>query len=159
MTTGIEPILAARTEWLSDLPAYQKDLVDQLAQGRDLAGAAQAWLQAGSPNTAPFGALHGDSILFDKVLDEIHDLLCSADKFQDERASLAQEYGAGKVTFTAGVTAYISPVLGADPTMLTPVVAIILTIISQAGLRAWCELQSERRAGREGGSGPSSVPD
>lgn len=151
MTTDIASILAARTEWLSDLPAYQRDLVDQLAQGRDLPDAAQAWLQAGSPNTAPFGALQGARIFFDKVLDEIHDLLCSEDKFQEERASLAQEYGAGKITFTAGVTTYISPVLGADPTMLTPVIAIVLTIISQAGLKAWCAMQSERRAQQEGG--------
>ncbi len=149
MTTDIDSILASRTEWLSDLPAYQRDLIDQLAQGRDLAGAAQAWLQAGSPNTAPFGALQGTRIFFEKVLDEMHDLLCSPDKLQDERASLAREYGAGKITFTAGVTAYISPALGADPTMLTPVVAVVLTIISQAGLRAWCELQSERRTRRE----------
>lgn len=149
MNTDVESILAARSEWLSDIAAYQKDLVDQLMQGRDPIYAAQAWLQAGSPDTAPFGALQGAKIFFDKVLDEIHDLLCSPEQFQEQRESLAREYGAGKITFTAGVTAYISPALGADPTMLTPVVAIILTIISQAGLRAWCEVQSERRARQE----------
>ena len=146
----IDLILVSRPEWLSDLPLFQQDLIEQLREGRELDEVARAWLEASSPNTAPFGALQGAKLFYEKVVDQVHDLLCDQDKYEDERASLAREYGTGKTTFAASVTAFVGPLLGADPTMLTPVIAVILTVISQAGLRAWCELQSERRA-RDGG--------
>ncbi|SCX49567.1 hypothetical protein SAMN03159343_2225 [Klenkia marina] len=151
MSGGLEAVLSSNTDWLLDLPNYQKDLIDQLSRTRGWAETAEAWLQAASPNTAPFGVMAGARIFYQKVLDEVHDLLCSRDKYDEERRTLAKEYGAGKITFTAGVTSYIAPALGADPTMLAPVVAIVLTIVGQASLRAWCELHSENRAQREGG--------
>jgi hypothetical protein len=149
--TELARLLDAGTGWLSELPAYQRALVSQLAETRDLEAVARAWLEAAPPETVGYGAFGGGRIFYEKVLDQIHDLLCDSSKFVDERANLLREYGPGKSGLAAGIAMVIGPQLGTAAPMLTPVVAVVLLIVGQATLKAWCEMQSERRSGRQSG--------
>ena len=73
-------VLDGRTDWLSELPAYQRDLIEQLSVGRTPEEVAQAWLEASPAQTVGFGVISTGQIFFDKVLDQIHDLLCDSTK-------------------------------------------------------------------------------
>jgi hypothetical protein len=78
-------------------------------------------------------------------LDELHDLLCAGERYQEERASLVKEYKAGQSTFVASVAVVLAPHLGAGVQFVAAAVAVALSVIGQVGLRAWCASQSERR--------------
>jgi hypothetical protein len=89
---------------------------------------------------------------YDRFLDELHDLLCSEERYSDERKRLLDEYNAGRTSFVAGVTATLAPYLGTVSPLLSAAVAVVLTVIGQTGLRAWCAMQHDRRNKRRSGS-------
>lgn len=148
--TELAEVVDSRTDWLQELPAYQRNLLEQLAGERTLEEAAQAWLAASSPNTAGFSAVSSGKIFYDKIREQVHALLCDSSKYADERASLLRELGAGKTSFSASVAALMAPHLGTSGAMITPVIAVILTIASQMSVRAWCQMQAELRSQEPG---------
>ena len=79
------------------------------------------------------------------VQDEVHDFLCAPDKYEAERRELIVKGEDGRTAVVAFIAANVSPYLGGGSTIILPVVAVISTIISRIGLRAWCAQQSERR--------------
>lgn len=93
-------------------------------------------------------------------LDELHDLLCSGERYQEEQASLLKEYRAGQSTFVASIAVVLAPHLGAGVQIVAAAVAVTLSVIGQVGLKAWCLTQTERRRTR--GTGrlrAEAVPD
>jgi hypothetical protein len=88
-------------------------------------------------------------------LDELHDLLCAEERYQEERASLVHEYKAGQSTFVASVAVVLAPYLGAGVQLVAAAVAVTLSVIGQVGLKAWCATQSQRR-GRVGAPPPGT---
>ncbi|WP_147263848.1 hypothetical protein [Prauserella sp. PE36] len=153
--SDISSILESRSSWLDELPKYQRDLIRELGRSGDLEAAARSWLEAGSvSHTAEFGVLGGARVFYEKVLDELHDLLCVASKYTEEKAKILQEYKAGQASFVAMVTSFIAPHVGTSSPLLAPVVAVILTIIAQASLKTWCSMQVERRSRREADDAP-----
>jgi hypothetical protein len=59
---------------------------------------------------------------------------------------LIDELHAGQKTVVATIAASIAPYLGIGVSqMLSAMVAVAITLISEIGLRAWCVMQSERR--------------
>lgn len=134
-------------DWLGSLPGYQRELLSELAsQGKGPDEMAQVWLGGGrAANTAPYGAVHGRSAFYDKFLDELHDLLCSHERYQEARYQLWQDFRKGQTVFVASVTSAIAPVLGAAPAFLAPAVAVTMCAVGKAGLNAWCAMQTERR--------------
>jgi hypothetical protein len=155
--SSIASILDEGSDWLAELPAYQQNLIAKLQVNRGLEETARAWLEAGpGPQTVGFSAIDGARIFYEKVLDQLHEFLCDSNKYVEERANLLQEYKAGQTSFVAGVTTFIAPHVGTSPTLLAPAIAVILTVISQASLRAWCEMQSERRDRSDSDDGKAS---
>jgi hypothetical protein len=80
-----------------------------------------------------------------QFLDELHDLLCSDEKYREERKALLSEYRTGQTAFAAGVATALAPYVGGGAQFLITATATSLTIIGQVGLKSWCALQSERR--------------
>jgi hypothetical protein len=136
--------------WISGLPTYQREIVEELrAAGVLFEDVGKAWLEAaGASNTAPFGVAEGARVFYEKLLDELHDLLCASDKYQEEKGAVLQGFKGGQATAIASVTAAIAPALSAAPPFLAPAVAVAICVIGKAGLNAWCAMQSERRAQR-----------
>lgn len=142
------------SEWTAGLPVYQRELLDELISvDPGLDGVAATWLSggAGSADLAPFGVAEGRSLYFEKFLDELHDLLCVADKYQEERSELKRQAGSGQAAIVASLTAVIVPVLGAAAPVVAPAIAVVMVLITRMGLSAWCETQTDRRAGASPG--------
>jgi hypothetical protein len=78
-------------------------------------------------------------------LNELHDLLCSGEKYQEEQANLIKEYRAGQSTFVASIAVVLAPYLGAGVQIVAAAVAVSLSVIGQIGLKAWCVAQAQRR--------------
>lgn len=137
----------APLNWLSTLPSYQRSLLNTLLATMGHEEAARVWLEGGATSdNAPFGASTGMKVFFEKFLDELHDLLCTGENYEEEKRNALKELGAGKTTAAAYISQQISPHLGASANILAPAVAVILCLVSTIGLRAWCETQSQRRA-------------
>lgn len=104
--------------------------------GLSLEEAGHAWLEtAGAANTAHFGVASGARIFYYKLRDEIHDLLCSVERYDHERLALLQEFKNGQATAVAAVTTTVAPALSAAPPILAPAIAVTLCVIGRAGLR------------------------
>jgi hypothetical protein len=80
-----------------------------------------------------------------RILNEVHDLLCSKETYEQERTNLLKEYRAGQATFVAGVTSVIAPHLGVGTETLSVGIAVVLSVVGQVGLKTWCAAQGERR--------------
>lgn len=137
--------------WLNALPNYQRHILEELqTSGVAFEDLGRAWLEAaGASNTAPFGVAAGARIFYDKLLDELHDLLCAPDKYTSERETVLAGFKGGQATAVAAVTATVAPLLAAAPPFLAPAVAIAVCVMGKAGLAAWCQMQTERRSQQE----------
>ena len=134
-------------QWLGGLPSYQRKLLLGLIKAEpSLEKVAEDWLYVGSAtDIAPFGGYQGQSLFFQKFLDEMHDLLCAGERYEETRTQLKQHVKNGQVAVVSCVTAVVSPALGAAAPLVAPAAAVLLTVISQVGLNAWCAAQAERR--------------
>jgi hypothetical protein len=150
----LAPLFGGNFDWLSTLPSYQQELVNELAKSRAMEDVAIAWLEAGTTSgIAGFGAAQSTRLFYETFLNLMHDLLCSDDKFIEERSKLLADYKASQTMVAASIASIIAPYVGTATPMLTTVVVIILIVISKAGLQSWCAAQAERR--REAGRPPN----
>ncbi len=143
-------LVGEERDWLNALPPYQRDVLEQLrSAGVPFEELGRTWIEAsGAANTAPFGVTAGARMFYDRFLDELHDLLCSEDKYAAERDGILQGFKGGQATAVAAVTAAIAEPLAAAPPFLAPAVAVTVCLVGKAGLGAWCDLQEERRSAR-----------
>ena len=140
--------------WISGLPRYQRGLIQQLSgNGLPVAEIPRVWLEAGShADTAPFAGQRGAKVFYDKFLDELHDLLCSPNAYQQERAEIVGALKGGKPGTVAVTATILANTLPASTSYLQPIVAVALYTVGSMGLSAWCKMQTERRAAGNGGS-------
>jgi hypothetical protein len=82
----------------------------------------------------------------DRIKDEVHGLLCGAERYDDERTKFAEQYRLGQAGFATAVTTALIPVLGQSAPVVGIVVAVSLTAVGKVGLNAWCAEQKERKA-------------
>jgi hypothetical protein len=136
------------TAWLDVLPKYQRNSVDALlAEGKSYDEVAESWLAATvAYSTLGFGVAKSSKVFFTKVLDEMHDLLCTDRGYQEERKSVLASFKDGKALAAASITEAISPHVGAAAAFLSVAVVCVLSVISKVSLGAWCQMQTERRA-------------
>jgi hypothetical protein len=133
--------------WLNTLPSYQRTTVDiLLASGKSYDDVAEAWLSASvAHETHGFGVGESAKIFYAKVLDEIHDLICTGKGYEDEQKRVLAEFKQGKTLVAATVTEAISPHVGSYAAFLSVAVVCALSSITKVGKNAWCAMQSERR--------------
>jgi hypothetical protein len=136
------------TEWLQALGSYHYNLFEEmLSSGMTPETVAEQWLTPSvASNTAPFGSSDsGRSLYFEKLLNEIHDFLCSKTRYAAQRSEYRKQLGLGKNTALVSISTYISSELGTAPPLVAPAIAVTFFAIGQIGLNAWCETQKERR--------------
>jgi hypothetical protein len=136
------------SEWLDVLPKYQRDSVEELlATEKSYDDVAEAWLAATvAHDTFGFGAAQSAKIFYNKVLDQIHDLICTGKGYEAERTSVLAEFKKGQALAVAAVTEAISPHVGAASAFLSVAVVLAFATVSKIGKNAWCEMQLERRS-------------
>lgn len=134
-------------DWTAGLAPYQRQLVEEIvAADPTLESGTEVWLSAGiSTDLAPFGADKKRSAYYEKFLDELHDLLCVANKYEKEKGQLREQAKVGQAAVVSLLTTVVVPVLGAAAPIVAPAIAITMILISRMGLNAWCAVQSERR--------------
>lgn len=143
-------VLDGRTDWLDYIPAYQRDALHSLVGVHgDIEAAAQAWLEASPTHTASFGGASAGRLFFVNVQLAVHRLLCGSDEDADSsaRAEVAEQFKTAKAAGIGSLVTVVSDQLGASPTLLAPVIAVVLTVIGQVGFRAWCETVAQLREG------------
>lgn len=150
--TGMAVLIEAPVDWSEALSDRLKASLKHMNLTTDAANYPQLERHFFDPGliVEGFGTPpKGYRLLWDRFLDEMHDLLCSSDKYVEERKQLLKEYRVGQATLVAGITATIAPHLGSNPPYLAAVVAVTLTVVGRVGLNSWCTIQTERRKPKE----------
>ncbi|CAI8814216.1 Oxidoreductase [Pseudomonas sp. IT-P74] len=135
-------------ETLATLKPYQKNTIEQLIEKYGEEGAAQQWLAAsGVSGTEKFGGERLDSRPFwDSLSYEFQLFICGDKKYKSDREKL-MEYGkptaALAVTFISGL---IAGTLGIAAAAITPVISILLAIVSKMTANAWCATRVGKEA-------------
>lgn len=144
---SIEEIFTVEPEtWLQSLPQYQLSIINKLHdQLGDYEKTAKAWLTASMPMNAPFGAEKGQSVFYEKVLDEVEAFLTGDERYKDNRLAILKESGAVQSYIVGVISVALSPVLGTSSAFLSPVIAIILLTIAKMGVNAWLAARKEKR--------------
>lgn len=143
-------------EWVAGLPEYQQHLVKDLLATRPPAEAAQAWLNSSGPprDTAPFGGIRtGANLFYEKLLRQIHLLLCGEAEYAEERQQLIRRARAGQATVVTAVATAVAPHVGATAVLIAPAVALTLAVVGGASREAACETLASMIARRENPSG------
>ncbi len=153
---ALEKVLTGElAEWIGVLPAYQRNLINDMLVDRDPTTVAIAWLSSSGPaDTAPFGAVRaGATLFYDNLLKQMQLLLCDGSSFEEERTQLLRDARAGRAMLVTGIATVLAPVVGAAAAVLAPAVALVLAVVARAGADAACETLTTMVAEREAGGG------
>ena len=133
--------------WIEALQHYQKNTIIKLYnENGSYEETAKAWLSASMSTTVPFGTERGQSVFFDKVLDELEAFFSGDEKYKNDRIAILQEKSAVQTYIVGVISVALSPVLDASAPFLAPVVAIILVTITKMGINAWLAMRKEKKA-------------
>ncbi|MFR0353581.1 hypothetical protein [Streptomyces sediminimaris] len=145
--------------WLDCLPRYQLSSVQiMLESGKSFEEVAAAWMSGSvAGTTAPFSSGLGPKIFFEHFMDQMHDLLCTGNRYEEERAGIMAGFKPKQTGLAATISAAIAPHLGAAPAIIAPATALILCAVSKMGLGAWCAMQTQRRSNSPDGT-PTQQP-
>lgn len=136
--------------WIEALQPYQKKTIIKLYnENGSYEEAAKAWLSASMSTTVPFGTEKGQSVFFDKVLDELEAFLSGDEKYKDNRIAILSEKSVVQTYIVGTLAVALSPVLEASAPFLAPVIAIILVTITKIGINAWLAMRKEKRSAAE----------
>lgn len=132
-------------EYLSILPKYQREIVNQLINSYGIERAVDKWIESNGPqNNVQFGG-DGDGSLLSKIKDtikiEINKFICgysSLDKVD------ALEYSTGTKTLqlciVGSISNYIAELLSISVVSITPVVVMLFIAAKKIGLNTYCEV-------------------
>lgn len=136
--------------WIETLQPYQKNTIIKLYNTNgSYEETAKAWLNASLSTTVPFGTEKGQSVFFDKILDELEAFLSGDEKYKNERIAILQEKSVVQTYIVGAISVSLSSKLGASAAFLAPVIAIIFVTITKMGINAWLAMRREKRATTE----------
>lgn len=129
------------------LPKYQRDTIEALLnQGKSNEEVAEIWLSANGPsNTFPFGAENKKNTFLDKLENELQDFICNEEKYVEERKQVIEKCKAGSLVGITSLTAFIAPIIGTAPSLILPVIVLILNSALKIGVNAWCSYKLEEK--------------
>jgi hypothetical protein len=134
-----ELVTGSAEDWLSTLPEYQRQIVDQLLTTATPEEAAMAWLAASGPaNTQVFGASQGRVDFYERVSNEVRKFLSENREYSEDRARLLSEIQPTPTLLVATISAAIAPELGLAAALVAPAITLVLILAAKVGLRAWC---------------------
>jgi hypothetical protein len=129
-----------REDWIGALTAHEADTIRQMeASGASLESIAVNWLtKAGPENTFPFGGEGVPQGLYKRIRDELHKLICGDPSYEALRKQIASQMKQHRGKAIGMIAAALGATVGLSAVALVPVIAIILSIASEIGVRAWC---------------------
>lgn len=127
-------------ELLSLLKPYQQKILLPLIASVGEEEAAKIWLSPESGNqVVSFGGNENQpDPYFDRLTKEMRKLICGDESYQEDRAKIIEKANTSAFFAVSTISALMGDVFGVTPALLTPVVILILTMISKVGINAWC---------------------
>lgn len=134
-------------KWYTCLKPYQKNMIEQLVSKYGEEKAAEEWLIARGPvQTVTFGGTPANAAetthYWTRLKDEFDKLICGHPDYEKEQKKIltaGKTIGLGSVTALAN---WLSPVIGMSPSMLVPVLVLILHTTSKMGVNAYCSTKN-----------------
>jgi hypothetical protein len=129
-------------ELLTALKPYQASAISKLIEKHGEEEAAKLWLSANGPtDTQKFGGsgTRDTKPFWDKFQEELRLVICSDEKYKEDREKLLSQAKPAAGYVVHGITALVATTLGLAPALLVPAVAIMLNVIGKVGVNAWCK--------------------
>jgi hypothetical protein len=129
-------------DWISALSKHEAETIRAMsASGINLPDIAPNWLtRAGPENTFPFGVESVPKGFYQRIKDELHKLICGDPSYKDLRKQIATQMKQHKGKVIAMIAAAVGALIGLSAVAIVPVVAIILSIVAEVGVNAWCKV-------------------
>lgn len=127
-------------ELLELLKPYQQKTLLPLIESVGEEEAAKIWLspESGSQSSSFGGGENQPDPYFDRLIEEIRKLICGDENYQEDREKIIEKANTSALFVVATISALMGDVFGVTPALLTPVVILILKMISKVGTNAWC---------------------
>lgn len=132
----------APEDWLSGLPTYQINLVNELlSSGLSETEAAELWLsRVGPDNNFAFGAGNPGTNYLSAVQTEFRKLICGDDSYEAVRAEASKVWGGAKYGIVSMMALAIAAHVGIAAAVIAPVIALLMSAVGRIGINAWCAL-------------------
>jgi len=134
--------LSSEQDWVKFLPSFQVSAINGLLEeGLSEDEVIDLWL--GKPvvkNNAPFGATEFSRDFSEKFRVEFRKFICGGEEYDDLREEVSKLWEKNKLVVVSTIAAAIGAVLGLAVGVLTPVVAVAISIVAKLGKNAWCEM-------------------
>lgn len=142
MTTVLPLETATADEWLSTIPAYQRDSFEQLMGGGMSEEETIAfWLSRNGPDqTVGFGAGSNAGNYLSSVKTEFRKLMCGDEAYEPTRKEATKVWEGGRLSVVSVIASAIAIHVGIAVAVLVPVIALLLSAVGKVGLEAWCKM-------------------
>ena len=127
--------------WFDGLPDNQsQELKKMLDFGKTEEQIAELFLSSpGADSTSGFGASGPNQSFFLNVKQEFTEFICGNPKYEEERKQVEAIWKEhGKTVVVSMISAFIAVTVGLTVAALTPVVALLLALVSKVGVNAFC---------------------
>lgn len=137
--TAIE-IGGTREDWIGALSKHEAETIKAMvASGLSLESVALNWLtKAGPDNTFPFGGENVEKGFFQRIQNELRKLICGDPSYDKLRKQIAGQLKQHKGKVVGMIAAAVGAIVGLSAVAIVPVVAIILSLVAEVGVNAWC---------------------
>ena len=127
-------------ELLVLLKPYQQKILLPLINSVGEEEAAKIWLSPDIENQSVSfgGGENQQNPYFDRLIQEIRKLICGDETYKEDREKIIEKANTSALIVVSGISALMGDVFGVTPTLLMPVVIMILSMISKVGINAWC---------------------
>lgn len=138
----LSDIAVESDDWLSVLTPYQRNNFEALLKTNTAEGAAQKWLiSMGSPGFARFGGESNPQPSWKRFRNELRRFICDEDAYPETKERLKKIFDK-KENFLLLIACEISEAIGDSlgffGSQLTALVAIMLSVATDLGKRAFC---------------------
>jgi hypothetical protein len=132
-------------DWIGALQNSDKKLVTSLLEtGMTEEQVAELWLsRTGSDQTLGFGTQNTATNYLKSVRKEFRKLLCGDPSYDELRAKIDELWQQGKTFVVGTIAVAIASVLNVAAGVLTPVVALLLSVAARVSVAAWCNLPED----------------
>lgn len=130
------------SEWLEELKQYQRISIESMIARFGAEQAAENWITSNGPvNNIPFGGQNqiDTKPFYNRFKSEFKKFVCGHSDYEEYRKKLGAESPVIKATYIALISAALGATLGFAATLLAPAVAILLGIVGEIGLKAYCQ--------------------
>lgn len=128
-------------DWIEAIGKNQRRTIKGLIDsGNNEEEVAEIWLTTIGPlSTSGFGTVNSAQVFYENVKKELIAFICGHEKYKAEREQAEKIWNEqGKVGFVSMVAAIVAATLGLAVAAIVPVIALLLSVVSKAGVGAFC---------------------